>query len=146
MKSILPFSRLASQRDSLSDTSSEKVSRDSNTNEATSMQSGISILQESNLLLSESQQRTMMIAQVALNKLFEEKHFSICKLNDVMELLGKGRKNSRLYKQLHALHCVDYADMPEELKSQIPYMVNELLTNKTETQAATNVALAGIFN
>jgi hypothetical protein len=63
-----------------------------------------------------------------------------------MDLLGKGRKNSRIYKQLHALHCVNYEDMPDELRNQIPYMVNELLANKPSYQAATEVALNGIFN
>lgn len=88
----------------------------------------------------------MLVAQAALNKLFDENHFSICKLNDVMDLLGKGRKNSKLYKQLHALHCVHYSDMPDELKNQIPFMVNELLTNKPAAHPATEVALSGIFN
>ncbi len=146
MKSILRFSQQASQQDSSSDTSSERQNQSSNTNEDTSTQSGLSMLQESNQALSVAEQRTMMVAQVALNNLFENKHFSICKLNEVMELLKKGRTNSRIYKQLHALHCVDYADMPDELKNQIPYMINELLTNKPPTQAATNVALAGIFD
>jgi len=110
------------------------------------MQSGISMLQQSNQVLSVTQQRTMMVAQVALNKLFEDNHFSICKLNDVMDLLGKGRRNSKIYKQLHTLHCVHYEDMPDDLKNQIPYMVNELLTNKPSSQAATEVALNGIFD
>lgn len=146
MKSIFAFSRSASQQDSLSDTSSDSTSHDSNTNEDTSMQSGIAMLQESNPALSVSKQRTMMVAQVALNSLFEKRHFSICDLDKVMDLLGKGRRNSKVYKQLHALHCVNYEDMPDELKSQIPFMVNELLTNKSQTQAATDVALAGVFN
>jgi len=110
------------------------------------MQSGISMLQESNQVLSVSQQRTMLVAQVALNSLFENKHFSICKVDEVMDLTGKGRRNSKIYKQLNALHCVNYEDMPAELKNQIPYMVNELLTNKPSTQAATQVALNGIFD
>lgn len=146
MKSILRFSRSASQQDSSSDTVSENMNQSSNMNAATSTQSGLSMLQQSNQALSVAEQRTMMVAQVALNSLFENKHFSICKLNEVMELLKKGRSNSKVYKQLHALHCVDYADMPDELKNQIPHMINELLTNKTPTQAATNVALAGVFN
>jgi len=110
------------------------------------MQSGISMLQESNQALSVTQQRTMMVAKVALNELFEHSFFSICKLNTVMDLLGKGHRNSKVYKQLYALHCVHYADMPDDLKNQIPYMVNELLTNNPSTQAATDVALAGLFD
>ncbi len=87
----------------------------------------------------------MLIAQVAINKLFTDNYFSVCKLNDVMDMLGKGRRNSKIYKQLHALHCVHYADMSEELRNQIPYMVNELFTNKPASEAATNVALNGLF-
>lgn len=146
MKSILRFSRSASQQDSSSDTGSESQNQSSNTSEDTSMQAGISMLHQSSKVLSIAEQRTMMVAQVALNKLFEKQHFSICEVDEVMGLLRKGRRNSAVYKQLHALHCVHYADMPDELKNQIPHMINELLTNKPATQAATNVALAGIFD
>ncbi len=145
MKSILPFRRSASQQGSSLDIDSENLNQSSNMNEDISTQSGPSMLQQSNHHLSVVELRQMMVAQVALNSLFENKHFSICKLNEVMELTKKGRKNSKVYKQLHALHCVDYADMPDELKNQIPYMVNELLTNKTTENAATNIALAGVF-
>lgn len=88
----------------------------------------------------------MLVAQVALNKLFNEKHFSICKLDEVMTMLGKGRRNSKIYQQLSALHCVHYEDMPDELRNQIPFMVNELLTNSPIANQATAVALNGVFH
>lgn len=146
MKSILQFFRSASRQESSSDQSSKSINQDLNMKEGISMQYGISMFQESNQSLSVDQQRTMMIAEVALNDLFKKKHFSVCTLDKVMDLLGKGSRNSKAYKQLAALHCVDYSEMPLELKNQIPYMINELLTNNNKNHLATDVCLSGIFD
>jgi hypothetical protein len=145
MKNILQLFQPASQSDSTSDTGWENQRQNLNTDEATWTENGSRLSPKSSEILSVSQQRTQLIAQTALNKLFTDNHFSICKLNEVMNLVGKGRRNSKVYKQLHALHCVNFEDMPEELRNQLPYMVNELLTNKPAALAATNVALNGVF-
>jgi hypothetical protein len=61
-----------------------------------------------------------------------------------MDAISKGSKNHPSYKQLRALHCVDYADIPKELREQIPLMVNEIFTDAPAIKATEN-ALKGVF-
>jgi hypothetical protein len=44
------------------------------------------------------------------------------------------------YSQLHALHCMDYADMPKELQERIPHLVRECLAGQTADEAV-NIVL-----
>ena len=60
-----------------------------------------------------------------------------------MDLTNMGSRKSAAYKKLTALHCVEYADMPKELRDQIPVMINELLLGE-EHSPATKVAMQGI--
>jgi hypothetical protein len=55
-------------------------------------------------------------------------------------------RNSEAYRLLHTLHCMDYADMPNELKRQLPQLVNEALTadNSSINQFATDIALKNV--
>jgi len=57
-------------------------------------------------------------ADVALQKLFKSKHFSICTLDDVIKLTN-AKPPSDVMDALHALHCVDYGDMPAELQQEV---------------------------
>jgi hypothetical protein len=73
-------------------------------------------------------QRAVM--QVALDKMFKARHFSICDLDSIM-LIAHGH-SSRIckppaYTLLHALHCVDYAAMSTEVRDSIPALVRECL-------------------
>ena len=87
-----------------------------------------------------------LVVSTALNKLFTSSHFSICTIDRVLEVLDRKGLRSPAYAQLHALHCVDYQDMPEELRTVLPHLVNEALKlTEVQATAATQVALKGIL-
>ncbi|MFM7012548.1 MAG: hypothetical protein ACKO0Z_24995, partial [Betaproteobacteria bacterium] len=54
-----------------------------------------------------------LVVETALNKLLTSKHFSICTVNSILEVMSLPRK-SQAYTALCALHCIDYADMPSD--------------------------------
>jgi len=68
----------------------------------------------------------VLIAATALNKMFRSSHFSICTLREVAEMLGI-HPEREAYKMLHPLHCVNWADMPRELRDQVPRLVEQAL-------------------
>ncbi len=63
-----------------------------------------------------------LAAVTALNSMFNENHFSICTLDRVASLLGR-RPEAEAYRLLRTLHCIDYADMPAELRDALPGLV-----------------------
>jgi hypothetical protein len=83
-----------------------------------------------------------LVAKTLLDKLFTEKWFSICEVDSLCDLAGRPR-NTPAYKMLRALHCVHYANMPQELLEQIPQLVNECL-RAPPTCLASVVALDGV--
>lgn len=75
--------------------------------------------------LTEFQQRA---AAVALVKMLKGKHFSICDLDKLADLLGrKGACTGPDYKALSNLHCVDYGDMGSDLTLQVRQKCVEIL-------------------
>lgn len=80
----------------------------------------------------------------AVQKLFENSHFSICDLRNAMEIVG-ARKGGEAYTLLSALHCVDYAKMDPELRARIPQLVNECLLEADNIVDAADVALKGVL-
>lgn len=81
-------------------------------------------------LVSQMPQTQQLVLQTATRKLFDSRHFSICTVDSLMKLVGTTARTPA-YTQLHALHCVDYADMPKELRDRIPHLVRECLTTPT---------------
>lgn len=144
MKSISQLVRLVSPSGFSSGNGSESNQKTWNTKEDTSTQHGIYGSSQSDMLLSPLEKRTKLVAQTALNNLFTKAYFDICTLNSVIEAIGKGNKEHPSYKQLKALHCVDYGSMPKDLRDQIPYLVNEVFTDAPAIQATEN-ALKGVF-
>lgn len=67
-----------------------------------------------------------LIAITALNKMFEGSHFSICTIDKLATMLGV-RTTPEVYNQLSALHCVNWNDMPRELRSRVPALIQECL-------------------
>lgn len=88
-------------------------------------------------------QTKRMVAVAALNKLFTSNHFSICTLDDVIDVVG-ARPAGESYKLLRALHCIDYAKMEPELRDRVPLLVNECLRQKANTAGAVETALNGV--
>lgn len=75
--------------------------------------------------LTEFQQRA---AAMGLVKMLKGKHFSICDLDKLADLLDrKGAMGGKDYVALKNLHCVDYADMGHELTQQVREKCVELL-------------------
>lgn len=147
LTSIVQFFRSPSQSVAQSDTGWGNQHQNWNTYEGTRTDTGnASVKLELNQLSNSLERRNQMIVKAALNKLFTDSHFSICPINDVMELLAIGSRKSLAYKQLHALHCIHYKDMPKELVNEIPLMINELLTKEHKNHIATIDALKGVFS
>ena len=68
-----------------------------------------------------------LAAMTSLNKLMKQRHFDICTVRDVGDLLGIPVRNTEEYKILQTLHCVDYSEMPPQLRDAIPSMVKKIL-------------------
>lgn len=62
----------------------------------------------------------------AVNKLFREKHFNICTLDEIIELSGV-TPNHGIRKELRVFHCKDYADMSPRVRQLIEQKVVECL-------------------
>jgi hypothetical protein len=69
-----------------------------------------------------------LAATVALKKLFEGKHFSICDPNSLMELTGAVAP-PKDYQALQCLHCVQWGDMSPELRNMVMQKVVDIVQN-----------------
>ncbi len=84
-----------------------------------------------------------MVVQTAVTNLFEQQYFNICSIDKILKIL-EARQGGRAYELLHALHCIHYDKMPQELRNRIPYLVNECLSQTENVIDVTQVALKGI--
>lgn len=66
------------------------------------------------------------IAITALNDMMSRGHFSICTIDSVAELLGVNAKGEA-YTMLRALHCVDWAKMPQDVRAAVPDLIRDCL-------------------
>lgn len=67
-----------------------------------------------------------LAAMTALNETLAGNHFSICAIDNAGKLLGVNPKGEA-YDTLHALHCIDYAKMPRQLREAIPDLIRQCL-------------------
>jgi len=67
-----------------------------------------------------------LVAITALNKMMKRGHFDICTIDSVARMLGVDPKGPA-YTTLHPLHCVDFSEMPRQLREAIPGLVNQCL-------------------
>lgn len=63
----------------------------------------------------------------ALNDMVRRGSFSICTLDRCAEILGIQLRGSEAYKLLGALHCVDFAAMPPNVRKAVPELVRQCL-------------------
>jgi hypothetical protein len=67
-----------------------------------------------------------LIAITALNKMMAQGHFNICTIDSVAEMLGVNPKGEA-YRMLRPLHCVNFSDMPQELRTLVPALIKQCL-------------------
>lgn len=65
-------------------------------------------------------------AEVGLNKMFKERHFSICAVDEACKALG-AELSPEAYAILRPLHCVDWDQIPDSLKAEIPQLIKHSL-------------------
>jgi len=74
------------------------------------------------------------IIATALDKMLNrQNHFSICTVDKISEAIGSNCSSHPDYKFLNALHCVNYSEMSEELKSKLPELIMSVLTARFDT-------------
>ena len=66
----------------------------------------------------------------ALDKLLNGRHFCITDMRNIGDLINVNVYQHPNYKWLHALHCVDYSEMTQEVRDAIPHKVMECLDPK----------------
>lgn len=69
----------------------------------------------------------LKIAALALNEMMRSSFFSICAVNDAADVLGCNAKLSAHYDSLRALHCINWRNMPKEVREAVPMMIAECL-------------------
>ena len=67
-----------------------------------------------------------LIAITALNKMFAGAHFSICTIDSIAEMLGV-IPDGEARRQLKPLHCMDWSDMPRDLRQRVPILIQQAL-------------------
>ena len=68
-----------------------------------------------------------LAARTAINTMLKDAHFSICTIDKVLKLMHI-HPDSRSYNILSTLHCINYKDMPQELREQIPALIRVFLS------------------
>lgn len=72
------------------------------------------------------QQLTHLSALTALNNMLKGRHFDICVIDSVIKILGTV-PDGRAYNILRPLHCVNYMDMPRELRDALPSLIERCI-------------------
>lgn len=73
-----------------------------------------------------------LAALTALNAMFAGGHFNICTIDRAAKLLAV-HVEPEAYNLLHALHCVNWKDMPPDLRAEIPRLVQQTLSQGGHT-------------
>ncbi len=94
--------------------------------------------------ISEIPELKQMVVLTAMERLFDEKHFSICAVRNIAKVIGAPACGPA-WDMLEALHCIQYATMPAELRESIPHLVNECLKTKQAMIENTRTALDGVI-
>lgn len=71
----------------------------------------------------------------ALDKLLNDRHFSICAFDNIGEMLGVNVSQHPNYVFLNGLHCVDYNKMSAEIRNNLEAKMLECLRPSTNFSA-----------
>jgi hypothetical protein len=89
---------------------------------------------------------SQMAVMTALNEMLSSSHFNICTIDKCADILRVPVKGNESYKILSALHCIDYAKIPQQLRGQIPSLIKECLgIEPMEILTEQEVKKAGFF-
>lgn len=69
------------------------------------------------------------IIRAVMTKMFEQGHFSICEINNLLKMTG-GVPDRNTYNALNALHCVNFKDMSPMLRVELPRLVQVVLESQ----------------
>lgn len=76
-----------------------------------------------------------------LRNMFQNSSFSICAVDNCLKIAGI-TPTAPEYKMLRALHCVPFADMPADLRDEVPTMVGACFIGvDAESSAAISAAM-----
>jgi hypothetical protein len=69
-----------------------------------------------------------LAAETMLNEMLKRSSISICKIDEIIQLVPGASKACPEYRILHALHCVELAGVPRELRESVPDLIRAVLT------------------
>lgn len=69
----------------------------------------------------------ILAAETALRKMVKQGHFSICTVDEILKMTG-GVPDARTYQVLRLLHCVNYSEMPDELREKLPELLKAVFS------------------
>jgi hypothetical protein len=95
------------------------------------------------LVASQNINLKMQIATTAIARTLKQNHFNICDVDRVCKIIG-AKPSGAAYDMLMALHCVDYSQMPNEVKSAIPDLLKEVFSQVAFTNDDVVRALQGV--
>jgi hypothetical protein len=72
------------------------------------------------------QQLAHLSILTSLNKMMTTSHFDICTVDAAIKVLGS-TPDGQAYKILRHLHCVNWMDMPRELREAIPKLIERCI-------------------
>ena len=78
-------------------------------------------------------------ALTALNHMMRGGHFNICTIDSVAKLLNR-HPDAIAYSILRPLHCVNWNEMPTELRNEIPQLIQRCLGVEPSFQFVQQVA------
>lgn len=73
--------------------------------------------------MSEADKR---MAAFTLERMLKGTFFSIVAVNEAAALMGRS-VSGPIYRRLHALHCVPWGDIPDDIIALLPIWINEAL-------------------
>ncbi len=87
-------------------------------------------------------QLQLMAAEAALQKMLSDKHFSICTMDRIIDMLGI-KPDKEAYSILSTLHCIDYNAMRRELIEALPDLIHRVLQSPSFEASRINIVESG---
>ena len=83
-----------------------------------------------------------MAAEAALKKMVQDRCFSICTLDTIIQMMDI-KADREAYQILRTLHCVDYSQMSPELLQELPELIATVLRSPTFDASRINIVADG---